>query len=121
MNNETSGQQSGQDAGDRSATWSRGCGYSRRARRRRQRRDDLLVQFELMGGQYADWWTGGQPGEQPADASRIEELEATVATMSDTIRALADRVKVLERIVVDDEARIAREIDGLRGGGVQND
>ncbi len=108
---------------ERSQTWS-GCGYSRRRRRRRARADDLLSQLGLSGGVF--YWDGGDGmgGEDTggehrssAERARIEELEKTVETMSETITALADRVKVLERIVVDDEANIAREIDKLKKDG----
>lgn len=107
---------------ENSQSWS-GCGRSRRRRRRRQRADDLLEQFGLGGGVF--YWDGGDgtrggytDGQEGSGAaSRIEELEKTVETMGETITALAERVKVLERIVVDDEANIAREIDKLKDGG----
>lgn len=98
-----------------------GCGASRRRKRRRQRADDLLSQLGLGAGVF--YWDGGDgmgdgTGEAGAERSkqarRIEELEKTVVTMGETITALADRVKVLERIVVDDEANISREIDKLK-------
>lgn len=107
---------------ENSQSWG-GCGRSRRRRRRRQRADDLLEQFGLGGGVF--YWDGGHGAsgdyaderEGSRAASRIEELEKTVETMSETITALAERVKVLERIVVDDEANIAREIDKLKDSG----
>ncbi len=108
-------------SGEHSRTWS-GCGHSRRRKRRRARADDLLSQLGLSGGVF--YWDGGDgmdgsdgsTGEYSRAANRIEELEKTVETMSETITALAERVKVLERIVVDDESNIAREIDKLKGG-----
>lgn len=113
---------SGTAGGERSQSWG-GCGYSRRRRRRRQRADDLLTQLGLSGSLYwddSDSLDGDDEageGAGAAAAARIDALEKTVETMGATITALAERVKVLERIVVDDEANIAREIDKLRGEG----
>lgn len=114
----TSGTADG-SSGGRSQSWG-GCGYARRRRRRRQRADDLLSQLGLAGSLY--WDSGDEMGDGAASgeerskaAARIQELEKTVETMGATITALAERVKVLERIVVDDEANIAREIDKLKG------
>lgn len=70
--------------------------------------------FYWDGGDGMDGGTDGFSGQRTEDDSRIKELEKTVETMSETITALADRVKVLERIVVDDEANISREIDKLK-------
>ena len=52
-------------------------------------------------------------GDGP-EASREAELEAELAEMRKTVAALSDRVKVLERLAVDEETRLARDIDRLR-------
>ena len=104
-----------------SHSWS--CNRARRRRRRRQRADDLLEQLGLGAGVF--YWDGGngtddqysEEAQGSRSAARIEELEKTVETMSETITVLAERVKVLERIVVDDEANIAREINKLKDSG----
>jgi hypothetical protein len=42
--------------------------------------------------------------------------DAVMGAMQAQIDKLTDRVAVLERLVTDDDRRLAREIDGLRGG-----
>lgn len=61
-------------------------------------------------------------GPQPAaNAEEVAQLLAKVAEMEKTMASMHQRIIVLEKLVVDDEARISREIDRLRdapdGGG----
>lgn len=46
---------------------------------------------------------------------RSREDDAMIGSMQQQIDKLTDRVAVLERLVTDDDRRLAREIDGLRG------
>jgi hypothetical protein len=46
----------------------------------------------------------------------VKALMARVDTLDQTVAVLADRVAVLERIVVTDEKRLSEEIERLRGG-----
>jgi hypothetical protein len=43
------------------------------------------------------------------------ESDAVIGQMQQQIDKLTDRVAVLEKLVTDDDRRLAREIDGLRG------
>jgi len=45
---------------------------------------------------------------------RSGQDEAIIGAMQQQIDKLTDRVAVLERLVTDDDRRLAREIDGLR-------
>jgi hypothetical protein len=57
----------------------------------------------------------------PDQSSEVAALKAQVASMEKTIDSMNQRIIVLEKLMVDDEARIAREIDRLRdkpAGGV---
>jgi len=47
-------------------------------------------------------------------AGRSQADDAVIASMQQQIDKLTDRVAVLERLVTDDDRRLAREIDGLR-------
>lgn len=49
-----------------------------------------------------------------AEAARMAEMEKTVA-------GLSERIKVLERIVVTDEARLAAEIERLRNSDAKGE
>lgn len=72
---------------------------------------------EHSHGHQADHHTGHSPGE----SAEIAALKAQVASMEKTIDSMNQRIIVLEKLMVDDEARIAREIDRLRDkpdGGV---
>jgi hypothetical protein len=53
----------------------------------------------------------------PAAASEVAELKAKVADMERLIVSLGERVIVLEKLAVDDERRLAAEIEKLRGLG----
>lgn len=61
-------------------------------------------------------WGMGFGAETPGSAPGpdVAALEAKIASMEKTIDAMNQRIIVLEKLVVDDEARIAREIDRLR-------
>lgn len=50
-----------------------------------------------------------------AQSSEVADLKATVDAMQRTIDMLGERVKVLERLAVDDDAKLAAEIEKLRG------
>ena len=47
---------------------------------------------------------------------RSRGMMRVIGSMQAQIDKLTDRVAVLERLVTDDDRRLAREIDGLRGG-----
>lgn len=47
----------------------------------------------------------------------VKALADRVDTLTGTVEGLADRIAVLERIVVTDEARLADEIERLRSPG----
>ena len=55
----------------------------------------------------------GMPGSQPT-ADEMAQLKAQVAEMEKTIASMQQRIIVLEKLVVDDEAVLAREIEKLR-------
>lgn len=57
----------------------------------------------------ADWGMGGGPSEDAA------ALKAKLADMEKTIAQLSERIVVLEKLATDDDARLAAEIDKLRG------
>lgn len=46
---------------------------------------------------------------------RSREDDVMIGSMQQQIDKLTDRVAVLERLVTDDDRRLAREIDSLRG------
>ncbi len=54
-------------------------------------------------------------GQQQAPPNEVEALRSTVAGMEKTIDAMLQRIAVLEKIVVDEDTRVSREIDKLRG------
>lgn len=51
------------------------------------------------------------------NSSEVDELKAKVADMERMIASLSERVIVLEKLAVDDERRLAAEIEKLRGQG----
>lgn len=53
----------------------------------------------------------------PAASSEVAELKAKVAEMERLVTSLSERVIVLEKLAVDDERRLAAEIEKLRGVG----
>lgn len=57
------------------------------------------------------WGFNPQPTSSP---SEVDALKAKVAEMERTIASLSQRVIVLEKLVVDDESRLAAEIEKLR-------
>lgn len=61
--------------------------------------------------------TGGMGMTPPASSSEVEELKAKVADLERLVASLGERVIVLEKLAVDDERRLAAEIEKLRGQG----
>jgi hypothetical protein len=55
----------------------------------------------------------GMPG-MPPTADEMAQLKAQVADMEKTIASMQQRIIVLEKLVVDDDAILAREIEKLR-------
>lgn len=55
----------------------------------------------------------GMPG-MPPSAAEMAQLKAQVADMEKTIASMQQRIIVLEKLVVDDDAILAREIEKLR-------
>jgi len=66
------------------------------------------------------WGMGSSFGEQPQASSDVAELKAKVADMEKIIASLSERVIVLEKLAVDDERRLAAEIEKLRGKDTGN-
>jgi hypothetical protein len=64
--------------------------------------------MKSWGMGFGDGTTTSAPGPD------VAALEAKIASMEKTIDAMNQRIIVLEKLVVDDEARISREIDRLR-------
>jgi len=58
-------------------------------------------------------WGMGDP------SSEVAQLQAKVADMEKIIASLRERVIVLEKLVVDDERRLATEIEKLRDVGAR--
>lgn len=56
----------------------------------------------------------GPHSHTPDQSAEVAALKARVASMEKTIDSMNQRIIVLEKLMVDDEARIAREIDRLR-------
>ncbi|MDP3739918.1 MAG: hypothetical protein Q8R02_21205 [Hyphomonadaceae bacterium] len=50
-----------------------------------------------------------------ARVGRSREDDALIGSMQSQIDRLSDRVQVLERLMTDDDRKLAREIDRLRG------
>lgn len=65
------------------------------------------------------WGMGAPHGEPSQSHSEVAELKAKVADMEKLIASLSERMIVLEKLAVDDERRLAAEIEKLRyaGGG----
>ncbi len=61
--------------------------------------------------------THGMGMTPPAASSEVAELKAKVADMERLVASLSERVIVLEKLAVDDERRLAAEIEKLRGQG----
>jgi hypothetical protein len=55
----------------------------------------------------------GMPG-MPPSAEEMAQLKTQVAEMEKTIASMQQRIIVLEKLVVDDDAILAREIEKLR-------
>ncbi len=65
------------------------------------------------------WGFGGPHGatDTPPPSNEVAELKAKVAEMERLVSSLSERVIVLEKLAVDDERRLAAEIEKLRGLG----
>lgn len=98
---------------------------ARRAARHASRGDWSHFSDPKFWGLDADsmrqWGFGGQHGGgfQPGQPDEVEEMKAQVAEMEKTIDSMEERIRVLERIVLDldkdaREARLAAEIERLR-------
>ena len=61
--------------------------------------------------------THGMGVTPPAASSEVAELKVKVAEMERLVASLSERVIVLEKLAVDDERRLAAEIEKLRGQG----
>lgn len=61
--------------------------------------------------------TDGTGTPPPAASSEVAELKAKVADLEQLVASLGQRVIVLEKLAVDDERRLAAEIEKLRGLG----
>ncbi len=61
--------------------------------------------------------TRGMGMTPPPSSSEVEELKAKVADLERLVASLGERVIVLEKLAVDDERRLAAEIEKLRGQG----
>ena len=55
------------------------------------------------------------PAHQGRAWAASREDDALIGSMQSQIDRLTERVAVLEKLVTDDDRRLAREIDGLRG------
>jgi hypothetical protein len=63
------------------------------------------------------WGLGGGMGAgtgMPPSSDSVAELEDKVARMEKTIASLNERIIVLERLALNDDARLAAEIERLR-------
>lgn len=90
-----------------------------RAARRAEWRRRFRAKLEEHGlGDLGDLGELGQLGDFFGDEGPTrKELQQRVDDMQRTIQAMGERIKVLERIAVQDEARLAAEIEKLRGAG----
>jgi hypothetical protein len=90
-----------------------------RAARREERRRRFREKLHAHGlGDLHDMWGDlglGDLGMGQANGPSTEELLQRIDEMARTIDSLQGRVKVLERLAVHDEARLAAEIEKLRG------
>ncbi len=66
---------------------------------------ESMKQWGMGSGQ----WTGGM-----GPSSEVAALQAKVAEMEKIVASLSQRVIVLEKLVVDDDKRLAAEIEKLR-------
>jgi hypothetical protein len=67
-----------------------------------------------FGEQSQGHHSGPHSGHGHDQSAEVAALKAQVASMEKTIDSMNQRIIVLEKLMVDDEARIAREIDRLR-------
>jgi hypothetical protein len=74
--------------------------------------EEMFGADDTSGGMFFDAEGNDRTALVKALVSRVKHLESRLG-------GLADRVAVLERIVVTDEARLSEEIEKLRGSGGQ--
>jgi hypothetical protein len=74
---------------------------------------ETMKQWGMGGNQSA----GNQWGANTGPSSEVAALQAKVADMEKIIASLSQRVIVLEKLVVDDDKRLAAEIEKLRDTG----
>jgi hypothetical protein len=73
----------------------------------------IIVVVSVGGGVIMEYFKQKRRGAGSAEIDRLEKIIAD--TRAETAR-LQERVKVLERLVTDDDRRLASEIDRLRPG-----
>lgn len=61
------------------------------------------------------WGFGGPDPSTGSSPQEIEALKVKVADMERTMAAMHQRIIVLEKLIVDDDAHLSREIEKLRG------
>jgi len=75
----------------------------------------VLIVFVAVFGKTARQWLSVRHEEAKSGAGQSRAARAEMAQMRTHIAELEDRIQVLERITTDRGARLAREIDELRG------
>jgi hypothetical protein len=75
----------------------------------------------LGGGAGASMGAGMRGMGMPPSAEAVAELQDKVARMEKTIATLNERIIVLERLAVNDDARLAAEIERLRDADRKQD
>lgn len=80
--------------------------------RRRAREDESDGSSDWGSGDWGDWedWFG----DGSKLKAQVAEMDKQMQLMARTINMLLDRVTVLERLAVQDERRLAEEIEKLR-------
>ncbi len=74
---------------------------------------ERMKQWGMGAG--TDTGTGAGMGAGPGPSPDVAALKARVAEMEKLVASLSQRVIVLEKLVVDDDMRLAAEIEKLRG------
>ncbi len=75
---------------------------------------ESMKAWGLGGGMGAGMGAGMHGMGMPPSAESVAELQDKVARMEKTIASLNERIIVLERLALNDEARLAAEIERLR-------
>lgn len=76
---------------------------------------ESMKQWGMGAGMGAGTGPGMGMGMGAGPSSEVAALEAKVAEMEKLVASLSQRVIVLEKLVVDDDRRLAAEIEKLRG------